>query len=166
MQEERRLNKLNEMLIVSGTGVITFGFWTVIKVFLMLIFKFDEINDLMDGDLTNPEQRWDVILIMIIVCLIIIGIRSYVGLSARAEGMGRHKRVSYIIVAVFMLVFEVAGTIEGLDMLVDASFDKTVDNVIELLVDITSYIILIQMIISAIGVRIVKARRRGGKADE
>ena len=166
MQEDRRLNKLNEELIVTGTGVITLGFWTVIKLFLMLIFKFDEINALLDGDLTNPEQRWIVILIVIIVCLLIIGFRSYVGLSARAEGMGRHKLGLYIIVAIFILVFEVVGTIDGIEDFVDASFDKTVDNAIQLLVDITSYLILGQMIFSAIAVRILKARRRGGKADE
>ena len=166
MHDNKVLNKYKDMLIVSGFGVIAFGFWSVIKALLQLIFQYDEINARMDGELSDPEQSWIVYLIMIIVFILIILIRSYVGISARSEGLGKKKSPVYIIVAILILVFDLYNTTYSIKDFVNASFDDIMDNSIELIVDITSYVIMIRMIISAIVVKVMKKRIVEGKADE
>ena len=159
MQEDRTLIKFKDSLIVSGTGVMVFGFWVVFKAVLMLIFRRSEVNELVDHALDDPEEQKYIYLIMFILFVIIIGIRSYIGLSARADGFGRKKSMVYVIVAVAVLVFEVWATIDSLSRFAGASFDDIMDRSIEVLVDITTYIVMIQMIISSIAVRYLRRKK-------
>ncbi|MBO4900010.1 MAG: hypothetical protein J5509_06940 [Lachnospiraceae bacterium] len=159
MQEDRTLIKFKDSLIVSGTGVMVFGFWVVIKSVLMLVFQRGEVNELVDHALDDPEERKYIYLVMVIILVIIIGIRSYIGLSARADGFGRKKSMVYVIVAVAVLIFEVWATIDSLSKFDGSSFDDIMDRSIEVLVDITTYIVMIQMIISSIAVRYLRRKK-------
>ena len=90
-----------------------------------------------------------------IIALIVgldVGLRFYVGLSARAEARGKKKSRAYIIVAALMaagnlLIFLgalfLAASVSG------AAPDNILDTAVSTIVDITAQITLIELVLTA-----------------
>ena len=94
--------------------------------------------------------------VVIIVYLMDLGLRVFVGLSARAEGRGRPQGRLYLILAGLLLVLSGLSFVSYVITYFSHS-EYVVDADAAILVELTSFITLLQMIISAVRVR--RARR-------
>ena len=165
-----RLRRDENTLTVVGSGVILFGVWTVVKMVLQEINRFPEfmaelgVDELGFEETGLADMRLDPKLlatvvaftVVIIVFLMDLALRVFVGLSARAEGRGRPQGRLYLILAGLLLVL--SGLSFVLYVITYFSHSEyVVDADAAILVELTSFITLLQMIISAVRVR--RARR-------
>ena len=165
-----RLRRDENTLTVVGSGVILFGVWTVVKMVLQEINRFPEFMAELGADELGFEETGLADLgldpnllamavaftVVIIVYLMDLGLRVFVGLSARAEGRGRPQGRLYLILAGLLLVL--SGLSFVLYVITYFSHSEyVVDADAAILVELTSFITLLQMIISAVRVR--RARR-------
>ena len=165
---ERELRRNQNVLVCVGTGVIMFGFWSVIKGIMTIFLQRDLLLETIETSKQSlsPEELeffdpvFTVVCIVIgIIVAIVMLIRIYVGLSARKEGMGRAKRTkkAYLVFAVilavipaFYLVFEFSEGVKSL-----GSF---LDQIVPIIIDITSLVMTIQLLVAGAKVRSLKRR--------
>ena len=169
-KEKMRLRRDENTLTVVGSGVILFGVWTVVKMVLQEINRFPEFmaelgvdelgfeeTGLADMGL-DPKLLATVVafMVVIIVFLMDLALRVFVGLSAKAEGRGRPQGRLYLILAGLLLVLSGLSFVSYVITYFSHS-EYVVDADAAILVELTSFITLLQMIISAVRVR--RARR-------
>jgi len=151
METELRRRRIN--LLTLGAGVIAFGIWSVLKTYLYIMV--DPIP--MEFDVPEQFQKKALIVAYVMVTVILLfdlGLRSYIGLSARAEGLGKKKGNAYIVVTAMMLIVNIAAWIVYLFLYnYDDGHEALMDYVVSLVVDFTSIVILAQLLYNAILVR-------------
>ena len=144
--KEVKMRRYQNLLTVSGLGVIVFGLWSVLKTILLLFFKKELLANVPDDTLFR------VILFIIIGLILLIDflIRLYVGLSARTEGFGKKKGYAYIVFAVILALL-------SLTSLVMIFFDSTITSITELVVSViveaTSLVVVIELLVAAFTVK-------------
>ena len=147
--KEIKMRRYQNLLTVSGLGVIIFGLWTVLKTILLLFLQEDMVDDLPDG------LFYRVLFFTLIggVLLIDFLIRLFVGLSARAEGFGKKKGYGYVVIAILM-------ALASLTSLVLIFFDTNEQSLWELIVSViveaTSLVVTIELLVAAFTVKKLK----------
>ena len=120
MQDDSvKLRKYENILTISGIGVIAFGLWSVIKAALYFIVQPLDIVSIMPteevqalGDL-KVLMNGVVLGMILFVLMLDLLLRIYIGRSAIAVGRGRKKKKTiYIILAVFVGM-SLAGSISA-----------------------------------------------------
>lgn len=172
--EQIKIRKSQNTLIVVGTGTILFGIWTALKMigslFMLKKETVEAMRKLAAGgfDQNTDQQVFAVTLgIALFATLILLFLRTFIGLSALAEGRGQRKNRSYLLVAVLMIIatvlsfgfnfFSVTGEKAYGALTPDTSFSG-------MIIELTSFIMLIEMVISAIRIR--KLNRTDRKAGD
>ena len=169
-KEKMRLRKDENTLTVVGSGVILFGVWTVVKMVLHELNRLPEFMAELGADELgfeetgladmglDPKLLATVVafMVVIIVFLMDLALRVFVGLSAKAEGRGRPQGRLYLILAGLLLVLSGLSFVSYVITYFSHS-EYVVDADAAILVELTSFITLLQMIISAVRVR--RARR-------
>jgi hypothetical protein len=141
-----------------GTGIIVFGFWSIIKLatYLILnipIYDLSEIEDMDQSDLP-------IVMGMLYVMLAIdVVVRLIVGLNARAEGRGRKRSSLYLIFNVWLILFGLfsVGSViwECFESIMTESF---FDYLLTLFMECSSLAITIEVYIAALSVRRYKLK--------
>lgn len=147
-----RLRRCRNRLVISGAGVIAFGVWSVVKTVLAVTLRYDEVQVLLDLD-GVPFPGLIRIFVFALVAIILsadLALRLFVGLSARSEGFGRKKHYVYIGLAVLMIVFSLWTIVFGFNV---DDYDSIPDMAISLIVELTSDLALLEIVISAIIVK-------------
>ena len=151
-----KLRRYENLLTVSGVGVIALGLWSVIKTILLLFFRDDLLADMPDDPLA-----WVILYIMIgFILLIIFLIHLFVGLSARSEGFGKKKGYLYIVVAIFMVLFSLASIVM---IFVNTNESSLLEMIVSLIVEATALIVMIELLVAAFTVK--KLRKKLGEAQ-
>ena len=160
-----KYRRIRNVLSTAGFGVIAFGIWSIIRVVLRVAFSRQAQPDIDPNELDSMiSQSGDdvktfllVLLILVIVFAAIeIALRLFVGLSARSEGRGKKKSIAYVIVAGILIPYYVISVIYNF-----MSFDYVngiVDNIISMIMDITSTIALIEVFVAAIRIRVMRKK--------
>ena len=163
------IRKSQNILIVVGSGTVLFSIWSAVKMLGMLFLFREETVDAvpkMSGpveELSDKAVFWIVIVVFILIMLVILGARVYVGMSAIAEGRGRRRSLIYILLAAFMIISSIfylctgALTMEAPEQMGALTRDQSISN---LIIELTSVIMLTQMVISALRIR----KLTGGEA--
>lgn len=170
--EQIKIRRYENTLIVVGTGIIIFAVWTMIKsIGLILINRKAEISNIRAESIPNTVDLSDAkllgIFVLIAVVYLIGGvlIRIVIGLSAIAEGRNRHSGIIYIPITVFYilcsfftiiaeLVYIITGdNLFGLDA---GSLNRV--SFASIIIEFTSMVMMIEMIRAAM--RLKKYRRR------
>ena len=164
--EKTRLRRDENTLIVVGTGVILFGIWSVVKALLQGNASFSNmlaevrLEDAGLEELGFGDLSWLVAALaaafVLIILLLDLSIRIFVGMSARAEGRGKKQGPVYLVLSVLLLVFSGIFVCSYLFVLFHGS-DQVMDADAAIVVELTSFVTLLQMILSAVRVR--RARR-------
>lgn len=147
--KEIKMRRYQNLLTVSGLGVIIFGLWSVLKTILLLFLKEGILKELPDDTIV----RVIVFAFLGGVLLVEFLIRLFVGLSARAEGFGKKKGYAYIVVAILM-------ALASLFSLVMIFFDMNDQSITELIVSViveaTSLVVTIELLVAAFTVKKLK----------
>lgn len=164
--EDAKLRKYENTLVISGAAVVTFGLWSIVKAVLYFIMvspeglvkniKSDELAQLQFGDLSENTVGYLLIAVILFLLVLDLLLRLYIGRSAVADGRHlRKKRITYVVMA-FLVA---AGLVSSL---VTRFFRTEQDTIwvdsfetasVSTIVDLTSLLALIEMIIAAIMVR-------------
>lgn len=161
--KERRVS---DILVSSGTGVIFFGLWSVVKTILQIILSQQSIASFANVEDVALDGTFDAttyVIISAILAFVMLGIdlglRLYAGLSARADGRGKKKSIAYIIVAFVLIAL---GVISVVSTIISVSYleGTIIDKVVTLIVDITALLALVELVIS--GIRLKRIRRKSG----
>ena len=162
------IRKSQNTLIVVGSGIILFSVWSAARMLGLLFLLRDEtvsgLRELMEGYsaiLSDNVVFAGLLVIVALVLAVTTGIRTYVGLSAIAEGRGERRKSLYLWLAVILCVSNLLSIITNLAsdgsatgagaLSMETSFSA-------LIIDFTSMVMLLEMIISA--VRIKKIRKQ------
>jgi len=154
-----RLRRYRNTMTVSGMGTIAFGIWSIIKTMMYFLFDPADIQKLFAD--TGAEQ-WKVFSIIIVFFLLAVdlSLRCFVGLSAAAEGKGKKRGNLYVIVAMFMTLFSIFSMVSS--FIPSTYFFSMTDRIITIIVEFTSLMAMLELIISAI---IVKRQTRTKQPD-
>ena len=153
MQTE--LRKHQHTLIVYGTGTILFGLWSMAKSAVLLILD-DSENSIANIIAESPSELGRgttieiVVAVVAIIYIVDLIFRWLVGNSARKIGMGK-KELSpgFIIAAMYIYLVDGLEFVSGVVEIIRGGFDS-IDNLLTLLVDITSFVTVGEMVFAAI----------------
>ena len=163
------------MLVISGVGVIAFGIWSIIKAALYYLLipaetlaklgQFSQAEELHSLGFTSREIGAFIAGVIIFLLLLDFLLRLYIGRSAFIDGRRfRRKGPVYVILAILVSIGLIVSIISRVITL-GAGEDDVLANVISagnvsVIVDVTSLLALIEMIVAAFMVR--KLRRKLG----
>ncbi len=106
---ERRERKYGNSLVVSGSGVIIFGVWSVLKIFEEIIIGDVEFFDLVTaGNADVPKLRAIMPVVFAIIIMAVLFIHYRVGRAAILVGREKKKKFLYLIIAALMFFSTVA----------------------------------------------------------
>ena len=167
---EKLLRRYENTLVIVGTGVIMYGIWSVAKSLFLILQDSSGIigefyTSLEERRMSPPEMFMvNVILYSMIGAVLAadIALRLYVGRSARDEGLGKKdKGYGYIVIAGLMtgmtllsVVISAAGFRNGIVI------NDIEEFIITAIVELTSAITLIEMILSALKVKKLRKEKR------
>ena len=144
------LRKNENTLVVTGTGVIAFGAWNVLKMVMLLVSSKENIEAAFEEEL----RELGLIMTWVIlggIMLVIFGFNLYVGLAARAEGM-RIKRRKYRVLAGLMLVTHaLTAVFSVLGIFVEDDLNEEI--LVSTLLDILGFFMLLDLVVAAYRVK-------------
>ena len=161
MQTE--LIKHRHTLAVVGMGAIAFGIWSLVKSILYFVLVepiFDTISSNYD-DLSNSKyEAWVLVAItfalVVLFVLIDMLLRWKVGRRAMAISRGeREPGAGFFILSAILTLMDLSELVMGILSITGAipSEEDMIDRISRLLVDFTSVVMLIEMIVSAVMIR-------------
>ncbi len=148
-----RTSARTEYAFFLGGGVIAFGVWSVVK--MIMYFAVDPLKYFRFDDI--PQEIWLYVMVFVYGVIVLlagldVGLRIYIGLSARAEARGKKKSRVYIIVAALMAAGNLLlflGTLVTLAFDPETATDNILDTLVSAIVDITAQITLIELVFTA-----------------
>ena len=144
-----KIRRDQNTLVILGNGVIVFGLWTFAKTLLSWF-----LNPAYFSQQTDQTISVLVFNIMVVIVLVMdLLLRLFVGLSARNAGLGKRTNIVYVGAAVILLLLNVLST-GGIMYQFTAAGERTFDSIITLIISITSMIILLDLIVASVKVKI------------
>ena len=146
--QQATIRRLQDTLVVLGTGVIAFGVWTLVKSILLYTLGNAHFREQMGQPATAMALEFIYVAVGI-GTLCELGFRLYVGLSARAEGFGKRKGWGYIVVVGIMALFSLLSVVVATRALIFLETDA-MDFVVTLGIEGTSFVLLVLLIYSSV----------------
>ena len=142
-------------LMSLGSGVISFGIWSITKTLLYIyvgVFKLDAA--------TAPEQYRQAAtavayVLLALFMLIGLSLRLFVGLKARAAGSGKRQRPTYIVVACLLLAWSILTLLVAVFSRTSGRMENqsVMDYAVSMFVECCSAAMLAELIYTALRVR-------------
>ena len=154
MSEQAKKMRLQHTLSIAGIGVFAFCVWSLAKITIFL-YLVDEatLQQTISGLLGIKDLQITTALYISLVVIVIVDVvvRGYVGLSARAEGHGKKKGSFYLVVAVLAAIANICS-------LVAIAFGTTLvlsplNMVVSIIVEATAVAALVLVVRSAVALR-------------
>ncbi len=166
--EEAKLRKNEHALVISGVGVIAFGIWSVIKATIYFILipmeqltktgERDVVVGLQSLGLTDRGIGYLIAVSILFVLMLDFALRLYIGKAAVHDGRRlKKKRFTYVVLAIIVAASLTSNLVQRCILL--SSEDALLWGAVmasanvSVIVDITSLLALIEMIVAAIMVR-------------
>ncbi|MBQ3285552.1 MAG: hypothetical protein IJH40_07925 [Ruminococcus sp.] len=157
-----KIRRLESNMTTIGTGIIAFGFWSFAKFLLSYFIMGSEYLGVADDDtkLVAAIIAWSIAVLSPLLYL-------WIGLSARAEGKGKHKSVFYLIIVglIILLSILVIG-VEIVSFVLSKSLVNRAEMVVTMIIDVTRMIFLIELMVYSIKLRRLRKQLRKGEANE
>lgn len=136
-------------------GIILFSIWPFLK---FILIESVAPMDLIDDSLADiPHIRTILYTIVFILFLLNLVVHIYIGRSAIGEGRGHYKKsYTYIIITIILAIVNTAMIIKSIPTMLEGS-DHSYE-ITNLFVDLTLCWIMIQIIVSAMGLRKLDTR--------
>lgn len=144
---EAKIRRTQDNLFVLGTGVIAFGLWNLLKFAIYFFAAYGEIKQAVGNE---HVVLYIIVLWGLFLCS--LSLWCFVGISARAEGKGKRKRIIYLVFAgIITLAYFCAIVLEIIYLIVYRQ--RIFLMVVSLVIDITSFVFLVEMIVNSIKIR-------------
>ncbi len=150
--ETVKLRRYRASLVTDGIGIITFGLWSIIKSLLSFLMQPSDFELPNNERIPDPAEILIIIVVAVIIVLIfvaiILGIHLYVGLSSYKEGRNGKKGSFYLVAAGLMAFLNCLGmTLYFVSP--NGSKTITITSIAAFIIDLTTDIILLDMIYAA-----------------
>ncbi|MBQ7500147.1 MAG: hypothetical protein IJT91_04565 [Clostridia bacterium] len=161
---DRELLRRRDNLITAGEGIIALEVWSILKIIMLMIFRFSEVFGDIKKDSEIPEAMIYIGTFIIVGTIIAVSlfIRIYTGRSAIAEGRGEKKGNGYVILTGVITLMDFADLVVNL-----MSFMQPEKGILEtfavFILDATAVFIQTDLIVSAIKIRKMTAPGKEGE---
>lgn len=174
--KEIELRRRQNTLIIVGAGTILFGVWSIVKT--LGLFYFDKarrmtaLKTMIEANGAEWKDSYYTLAIILAVIILTWDLifRTFIGWAAISAGHGKNRSILYIIIACLMLWSSV-WTITGLSAdyvnyltQITAEIPETQmkePSLSAIIIEITSFIMLVEMVHAAIRVRKLTAEMSG-----
>lgn len=171
------IRKSQNTLIVVGMGTMLFSVWTVVKTLSSFLLLKDESVAVVkrtageSGAALSDKLVFYVVLAgMVIAMILFLAARAFVGMSAISEGRGLRRRNGYLILASIMIILNTASFVTSFFSTKDSQEPLSVfsnnTSLSALIIELTSLIMLVELVYSAIRIRGVRKRVRQSTAQK
>ena len=179
--ETIKLRKCENNLVIVGMGIMIFGLWNVAKFFSIMFFNksylIDEMQNEMRADpaTANMQVNGNILFLILFFMFfalfsIMVIFRLFIGFSAISVGKNKRKRFLYIPLSIIYTILCFLDTIvEFYICFFYSSADSftlevTESPIISIIIELTSAIMFIELIINSIRIR--KLRKIHGIGNE
>ena len=152
-----KTRRLENNLVTLGTGVIAFSLWAFIKLILtVMLFGSAYYED------AGEEDQFAVVISTWVIAVLTVLMYVWLGMSARAEGKGKHVKPVYLFFAGTISVYGLAMILlETFYLITDfINIDDPLILVITIFIDVTRMIFLIQLIYSSVALRKIRKQAK------
>ena len=146
-----RYRRESNTLVVLGTGVIAFGFWSILKMLGMFIFSVDVFRPSDEEELGAAGMIFAIIIAVIIMAVDVL-FRVFVGLRARRDGEGRKVSATYLVFTMFLILGSILSVITEAANVLSAG-GSFFEGFASLVMELTSLVISIEVFIAGVYVR-------------
>ena len=170
------IRKCQSNLIIVGTGVIALAVWDAIKTILLLVILRNEtVDDIKRSSeaeaegLSNTALFVMICIMTLIVLLIVVSARLYIGRSAIAEGRGGRGRRGYLLLACVSLLFSMVTIFSDISIYINDQIPQeygALRNDVSLpaiIIEVTSMIMILEMVVSTIRIRKLRGMQKHAK---
>ena len=140
------------MLKLTASGTLVMGIWSLLKTFMSVFGEMGD--DLRTGEMPYFIAVLGVAIVFTVMFVITISFRFIVWKGARREAEGGEKRNGYIVCAVLLMVFGVYTGGAFIREVISGEADGY--DITNFILDITSFIILLQLLICTFRLRKVR----------
>ena len=162
--KKQKLRRLENNLVISGTGLMAFTVWSMIRVLLFVYTYRDEVMLLLreEGDWEGEDMPLPLLLLYFALIFLVVALPSlYVAKAARDEGRGRKSRRVYIVLAMIMLIPQAFTAIYSITDIFMA--EDIFAAIVTATIDITVLSVLAETVTTAI--RVKKYRKELGPEE-
>ena len=150
MTGEAKTRHLQSTLSIAGSAVVAFCVWSFAKIGLFLAF-FDENTVRWLLGIDDASFSTTLFVLLGIIALVDLGLRIYVGLSARAEGHGKKKSSLYLVIAAIAAIANAASLVV---ITLGTSFSSSLlGMIVSIIIEVTAIAALVLVIYSSIRLR-------------
>lgn len=158
--------RYQDTLRILGSAVAMFGCWSLVKVLLWLILSWKSELSTLDQYTGLKIIIYVFLGILFAIIIASLFIRLYIGMSAIADSQGKRKRPIYIILSIIIAAFDCYSMGSYLFASISSGEFFNLTDIISAIVDITSVIILIEMIIYSFKFRRIRKQLESEAAHE
>ena len=153
-----KFRRNSRTLVDLGTGIIIFGFWSIVKLatYTLLEIPIYDLSEYDDLDQTDLPIIMAVLYVMLAADVIV---RLIVGLNARAEGRGRSRSAFYLVFNLWMIFFGIFNVGSIFWQCFEVGYTEALfDYLLMLFMEVSSLAITIEVYAAALSVRRYKLR--------
>ena len=152
---EKKLRRLENNLVIAGTGLLAFSFWSIIRTVLLMVTYRKEISQYIE-DLSKEDgvevPPFLVIIVVIILVLLVLLPYIIIGRAARVDGMRKKRKKFYIVLALIMLLPETFVVIYSVSSIFTAG-EEMLEALVTAMIDVTTLCVLGETVITALLVK-------------
>ena len=158
---EEKIKRCQSGLYYGGLAYIEFAVWTVLKV---ASYKFlgegEELRAAFEGIEQIEGVNTDMVINITLILVIIIDLsfRLFVGMSAIGESKGKRKGWIYLIFVIFMIFYSTYVNIQTISTL-KVTPDNVISIVSSLFIEVTSFITKVWILVMAIRLRVAERKQ-------
>lgn len=151
MSMQSQLRRNQDTLVVVGTGIIAFGVWNILESVLLFVLVSSHLEVSMPPGYTLDQYSQMLVYSVVPMTAVGLVMNLFVGLSARAEGLGRRrgKGLAYVFIAVVMALFGVV-VVTLLGLAVFLTEVPVMDCLIPIVMECTSIVVLVELVAASI----------------
>ena len=169
INSEKRISirKYHNQLKVTSNGGIILGLWSIFKTFLMTVSGY-EVEGLENFERTTINVVFLCIFYAILLA-IDFRIRLVIWRGAREEAYGRKKNNRYLVLAIILIFLSVLSMVSIIWAFITKQEDDLSLTFTSFLVEITSFVILCELVYSGFKLRRIRAdiaEAEGIKSEE
>ena len=171
----RELRRSRHALTIAGAGVIAFGFWTVLKMTMLMFSDTSEVDEIVAEAIAQvPMEDVEIERIIFLVVfysvvaillLLFFLLHLYIGRACIAVGKNEKRRFMYLPLSLFLgILFLVSVRYNILHFTTE--FDSAFDGFATTVFDLSSGITMLGIVYSSVRIAVLKWKLRRGQADE